>query len=125
MKSSASATAARSRFWMSRISLPPLGRRTSLGRTRDLPGRGPRRRPLYSARVFRHPPSVRGVDAVPQDQLSNDLASLRIDRAPAAATGRRVPAGLIWVIVLGALGAAAYFVGYPMLQSAIFKAEVK
>lgn len=71
------------------------------------------------------------------DQLSKDLASLRIDRGArgAAATGgggggggARPPRNLgwlLWLLVLGGLGAVGYFVGYPMLKDKLGTPEVK
>jgi HlyD family secretion protein len=57
------------------------------------------------------------------DQLSQDLAALKIDRT--ARESRGVPGWLIWVVVLGGLGALAVFVGYPMLRERLDKATVK
>ncbi len=57
------------------------------------------------------------------DQLSQDLASLKIDRS--AGTPRAVPRWLIWVVLLAALGALGWFVGYPMLKDAFLKPEVR
>jgi len=59
------------------------------------------------------------------DQLSQDLASLKIDRAPAARASGGVPRWLIWVVILGGLGALGWFVGYPMLREAMFKTKVR
>ena len=58
------------------------------------------------------------------DQLSSDLASLKIDRA--ARPKRRSPIGIIVTLLL-ALGAAgaAYQYGLPYLESAVFKTEVE
>lgn len=58
------------------------------------------------------------------DQLSNDLASLRIDRSPQARPPRRFPAWLTWLLVLGALGTIGYVVVYPRVRSALFTTEV-
>ncbi len=62
---------------------------------------------------------------MPPEQLSQDLASLKIDRTAAAAAPRGVPRGAIWLVILGALGALAWFVGYPMLKDAIYKTEIR
>src|SRR5437588_679843 len=48
------------------------------------------------------------------DQLSNDLASLRIDRTPGAPP--RSSGGFVAVVLLAALGAAGYF-GYQRLAA--------
>ncbi len=61
---------------------------------------------------------------MPHDQLSNDLASLRIDRSEAARPPNRLPRVLVYVGILAGLAALALFVGYPMLQSRLFKPEV-
>jgi HlyD family secretion protein len=58
------------------------------------------------------------------DQLSSDLASLKLDRgAPRPKSGwlRR----LLWLAVLGGLGGVGYFVALPRLESRIFKPEVQ
>lgn len=57
------------------------------------------------------------------DQLSQDLASLKIDRT--AGASRSVPRWLIWLVVLGGLGALGWFVAYPMIKDAIYKTEVR
>jgi HlyD family secretion protein len=61
--------------------------------------------------------------SVVHDQLSSDLASLRINRdapkPPSAAKKLIVP-----IVVIGAIGVAALF-GYQHLQGALFKQEVK
>jgi RND family efflux transporter MFP subunit len=59
------------------------------------------------------------------DQLSSDLASLKIDRA-AVRPKRKSPIGLIIgvVVALGAAG-AAYQYGLPFLEAAVFKTEVE
>jgi RND family efflux transporter MFP subunit len=56
------------------------------------------------------------------DQLSSDLASLRIDRA-APSGGGAVKRLLATVVVLGALGAAGWTV-YPRVRGEVFKTEV-
>ena len=58
------------------------------------------------------------------DQLSRDLASLKIDRAapPRSGTGSR----LIWIaIVIGALGAIGWFVVYPRIHAALTTPEIQ
>jgi RND family efflux transporter MFP subunit len=59
------------------------------------------------------------------DQLSSDLASLKIDRSAPRPKGRS-PLGTIAVVVvlLGAAG-AGYQWGLPLVQSALFKTEVE
>lgn len=59
------------------------------------------------------------------DQLSSDLASLKIDRSAPRPKGKS-PLGTIAVVVvlLGAAGAAYQF-GWPALSAAIFKTEVE
>ena len=58
------------------------------------------------------------------DQLSSDLASLRIDRSPAAPP-RRFPSWLVWLAVAAGVIAIVYFVAVPRLRSAMFSAKVK
>lgn len=55
--------------------------------------------------------------------LSNDLASLRIDRK-APPPKRKLPAWVLVLVVLGALGAAIAFVA-PKISSQVFKQEVQ
>ena len=58
------------------------------------------------------------------DQLSSDLASLKIDRSAPRPKGKSPLGTIVTVlIVLGALG-AAYKLGLPYVESAIFKTEV-
>jgi HlyD family secretion protein len=57
------------------------------------------------------------------DQLSQDLAALKIDRT--ARESRGVPGWLIWLLVLGGVGALVVFVGYPMLRERLDKATVR
>ncbi|MCC6749249.1 MAG: efflux RND transporter periplasmic adaptor subunit [Deltaproteobacteria bacterium] len=57
------------------------------------------------------------------DQLSSDLASLRINREEAPGRGR----GLRLILALAAVAglvAVGYFVGLPLVESKVFKAEV-
>jgi RND family efflux transporter MFP subunit len=55
--------------------------------------------------------------------LSHDLASLKIDRGPGAP--RKSPLrGVLWLLLLGALGAGLYK-AYPQMEAKFFKAEVK
>ena len=56
------------------------------------------------------------------DQLSSDLASLRIDRA-APSKGGGVGRVLIFLVVLGALGAGGWAI-YPRVRGEVFKTEV-
>jgi len=55
--------------------------------------------------------------------LSRDLASLRIDRAPPPA-GRKIPAWLFVIVVLGMLGAGVAF-AWPRVSAQVFKQEVQ
>jgi len=57
------------------------------------------------------------------DQLSSDLASLKIDRAPPART-RGLPRPVLWLAVLGALGFVAYSYGLPYVEARVFRPEV-
>ena len=57
------------------------------------------------------------------DQLSSDLASLKIDRA-ATARSRGVPRALLWLLGLGAIGYAAYAHGLPYVEARVFRPEV-
>ena len=52
---------------------------------------------------------------VPQDQLSQDLASLKIDRGPKPREARRSRGWIITVALIVGLGAIGYFVVYPRL----------
>ncbi len=55
------------------------------------------------------------------DQLSSDLASLRIDRAaPSGGAGKRA---LFAIVLLGAIGGAGYL-AYPRVRAEVFKTEV-
>ena len=68
------------------------------------------------------------VPAVPQpDQLSQDLASLKIDREPKSRDRPRGPGRSIFVVlvVLAAIGGLGYFVVYPKIRAAIETTEVK
>ncbi len=58
------------------------------------------------------------------DQLSTDLAALRIDRAAPPQRGNLLVRILIFAAALGAIG-VAYQVGLPYLEAKIFKAEVE
>lgn len=58
------------------------------------------------------------------DQLSSDLASLKIDRSAPRPKGKSPIGTIVTVlVVLGALG-AGYKLGLPYLESAVFKTEV-
>ena len=64
----------------------------------------------------------------PQDQLSNDLASLKIDREPKSRRERPPSSRSRWivlVVVLAAIAAIGYFVVYPRVTSALYTSEVK
>ena len=50
------------------------------------------------------------------DQLSNDLASLRIDRNPVAPP-RRFPSWIIWLVIAGLALALVYFLFLPKLKA--------
>jgi RND family efflux transporter MFP subunit len=57
------------------------------------------------------------------DQLSSDLASLRIDRDENP--NRKGPLFyLVWLAIVGGVGAALWFVGVPYAESKFFKTEV-
>ena len=57
------------------------------------------------------------------DDLSSDLASLRIDRE--APTRRSRSFGwLVWLVLVGAGGGAAYVYGAPMVAAQLFKTEI-
>lgn len=58
------------------------------------------------------------------DQLSSDLASLKIDRS-APPRSRGVPPALIWVVALGAAAYAAYAFGLPYVKARVLKPEVR
>ena len=63
-----------------------------------------------------------------QEKLSQDLASLRIDREPAGGRERPPSQRSRWIVialVLAALGGIAYFVVYPRVTSALYTKEVK
>jgi HlyD family secretion protein len=61
------------------------------------------------------------------DQLSQDLASLKIDREPKSRDRPRGPGRgiVIALVILGVIGAIGYFVVYPKIRSAILTKEVK
>jgi RND family efflux transporter MFP subunit len=58
------------------------------------------------------------------DQLSSDLASLKIDRETRPDRGPLFRAA-VWLVVLGGLGALLYFVAWPALSSRIYKTAVE
>jgi RND family efflux transporter MFP subunit len=78
---------------------------------------------LTGARAGAAPANTFTIGSVVHDQLSSDLASLRIDR-----TAPRPPSALrrliVPVVAIGAIGVAALY-GYQRLQGEIFKQEVK
>jgi HlyD family secretion protein len=59
------------------------------------------------------------------DQLSSDLASLKIERGPVAARTRGFPRGLTWIVVLAVLAYVAYSQGLPFLQARVLRPEVE
>jgi len=59
------------------------------------------------------------------DQLSSDLAALRIDRNPAPRQGRGWFGRVIAIVLVGGACVAAYAVGMPYLESKVFKTEVE
>jgi RND family efflux transporter MFP subunit len=62
---------------------------------------------------------------VQQDQLSQDLASLKIDRGPKVRAPRRVPGWLWALVILGTIAVVGYYVVYPRLRSALVTSEVR
>jgi RND family efflux transporter MFP subunit len=58
------------------------------------------------------------------DQLSNDLAALRIDRTAKPPRGNLIPRVLVGVVLVGA-AVAGYRLGMPYLEAKIFKPEVE
>lgn len=58
------------------------------------------------------------------DDLSSDLASLKIDRSPAAARGSALPRVFGSLLVLAALGALGVWL-YPRVEAQFFKTEVR
>lgn len=59
------------------------------------------------------------------DQLSSDLAALRIERTPARRQGGGWIGRIVAVLVLGGVGVAAYAVGMPYLEAKVFKTEIE
>ncbi|HMJ15579.1 MAG TPA: efflux RND transporter periplasmic adaptor subunit, partial [Polyangiaceae bacterium] len=59
------------------------------------------------------------------DQLSSDLASLKIDRSSGGGSRSLPWRWLIWIALLGGLGAAGYLFGLPLLQARVLKTEVR
>lgn len=59
------------------------------------------------------------------DQLSSDLAALRIERTPARRQGGGWVGRIVAVLVLGGVGVAAYAVGMPYLEAKVFKTEIE
>jgi HlyD family secretion protein len=56
------------------------------------------------------------------DQLSSDLASLKIDRRPAP---RSLPVrAIVWTVLIGALAVGLYVFALPLLQARVLKTEV-
>jgi HlyD family secretion protein len=58
------------------------------------------------------------------DQLSSDLAALRIERAPAPRQGGSWFGRIAVLLLLAGAGVAAYVVGMPYLEAKVFKTEV-
>src|SRR5215216_2619522 len=58
------------------------------------------------------------------DQLSSDLASLKIDRSAPAPKGKSPLGAVVAVVLLLGVAGAGYQWGVPLLQSAVFKTEV-
>jgi RND family efflux transporter MFP subunit len=58
------------------------------------------------------------------DQLSSDLASLKIDRSATGGSGSRGTKLVVWLGLVGALAYAAYARGLPYLEAQVFKTEV-
>ncbi|HYP89386.1 MAG TPA: biotin/lipoyl-binding protein, partial [Polyangiaceae bacterium] len=59
------------------------------------------------------------------DQLSSDLASLKIDRSAPRPKGKSPLGAVVGVVVLLGLGGAAYQWGWPALSALVFKTEVE
>jgi HlyD family secretion protein len=59
------------------------------------------------------------------DQLSSDLAALRIDRTPAPRQGRGWLGRVVALVLVAGAGIAAYAIGMPYLESKVFKTEVE
>jgi HlyD family secretion protein len=59
------------------------------------------------------------------DQLSDDLAALRIERTPARRQGGGWLGRVIAILVVGGVGVAAYALGLPYLEAKVFKTEVE
>lgn len=60
---------------------------------------------------------------MPPDQLSQDLASLRIDRTPKQPSSRPIKL-LLWLGVIAGVLAILFFVASPRLKSSLFTAKV-
>jgi RND family efflux transporter MFP subunit len=59
------------------------------------------------------------------DQLSSDLAALRIERSPAPRQGGGWLGRVVLLLFLGGAGVAAYVVGVPYLEAKVFKTEIE
>jgi HlyD family secretion protein len=59
------------------------------------------------------------------DQLSSDLAALRIERSPAPRQGGGWLGRVVILLLLGGAGVAAYVVGVPYLEAKVFKTEIE
>lgn len=62
-------------------------------------------------------------EPLPPDQLSQDLASLRIDRSPKEPS-RGPTKLLVWLAVLGGIAAVVFFLVVPRVKSSLFTAKV-
>ncbi len=89
---------------------------------------GPPRKQIWNARAHVETKakraSLRATKAPDVDDLSSDLASLKIDRTPARERGSAFGQLVAWVIALGILGGVAAW-AYPQLSAQMFKAEVQ
>ncbi len=67
-------------------------------------------------------------EPLPPDQLSQDLASLRIARSSGKGSGNepgsRSTKLLLWLAVLGGIAAIVYFVAFPRLKTSLFTTKV-
>jgi HlyD family secretion protein len=59
------------------------------------------------------------------DQLSSDLAALRIERTPARRQGGGWLGRIVAVLILAGVGVGAYVVGMPYLEVKVFKTEIE
>ena len=59
------------------------------------------------------------------DQLSSDLAALRIERTPARRQGGGWLGRIVAVLVLAGVGVGVYVVGMPYLEAKVFKTQIE